>query len=629
MSFKPLDDRQVVQRSALPTSIGSSANETLDALFALIDSKMVNLAGSQNLTNKTIGISNAGLLSNTLEFEEISTPSTNPPTNVLALYPKTDGHFYTLNSSGTEVQVGSAGSAPIGSLQSAFLTLTQFQTQAGTGWVLAEGQTVPGSAYEAFGIGGGSSVTASASATVTSTGPITFSTLVLSATATTNSNNQLTNVSSVSGLAIGELISGTGIPALTTVSSISQYTFALPGTAAQYTFAVHSSTQYIFTVSAASATAGATYTNNGQTFTVNTTISGATTLNAVGTGTPLASGTLTLVTGTGDATITFSAFTYAGANATTGATYSNNTQTFVVSSTITGGTSLTAIGSGVPASSGTLILVTGTGDTTITFTSFIYGAHNATAGATYTNNGQTFTVSTSIIDGTTLVCTGTGVPLTSGTLTLASGTGDSTIPFSSVSATVTMSASAASSGSITVLFSNSPVSTNGTLTNTSNTITALNSTVGITTSQIISVTGLSPYATVTAVTVASVPDCRGLVLRGKNNGRSDGDQDPAGDLALGTYESDETAVNGLSGGNTGTESAQHIHSITNSGGSVSITGLSPAASGSGVEGVTSTGSLANNTGVENTTHTHAVTLNSSNAETRVKAIIVNHFIRIN
>jgi hypothetical protein len=66
---------------------------------------------------------------------------------------------------------------------------------------------------------------------------------------------------------------------------------------------------YRFTVTLANATAGATYTNNLQTFTVTDTIAGQTTLYCFGTGAPLASGTLTLATGTGDATITFSANT--------------------------------------------------------------------------------------------------------------------------------------------------------------------------------------------------------------------------------------------------------------------------------------------------------------------------------
>lgn len=64
---------------------------------------------------------------------------------------------------------------------------------------------------------------------------------------------------------------------------------------------------YSFTVSSANATAGATYTNNGVTFTVESTIASATTLVAYASGIPTASGTLTKVSGTGDSTITFSA----------------------------------------------------------------------------------------------------------------------------------------------------------------------------------------------------------------------------------------------------------------------------------------------------------------------------------
>lgn len=55
---------------------------------------------------------------------------------------------------------------------------------------------------------------------------------------------------------------------------------------------------------------------------------------------------------------------------------------------------------------------------------------NATVGATYTNNANTFTVVTTIAAGTTLLCTGTGVSTASGTLTKTSGTGDATITFS-------------------------------------------------------------------------------------------------------------------------------------------------------------------------------------------------------
>jgi hypothetical protein len=47
MAFKPLDSRQSENRAALPISIGSAANTTLDSLFAQIDSVMVNLTGVQ------------------------------------------------------------------------------------------------------------------------------------------------------------------------------------------------------------------------------------------------------------------------------------------------------------------------------------------------------------------------------------------------------------------------------------------------------------------------------------------------------------------------------------------------------------------------------------------------------
>ena len=70
-------------------------------------------------------------------------------------------------------------------------------------------------------------------------------------------------------------------------------------------------TLYNFTITAGNASEGATYTNNTQTFTVRQTIAGATTLMTSGTGDPQASGTLTLATGTGNATLTFSAYSVA------------------------------------------------------------------------------------------------------------------------------------------------------------------------------------------------------------------------------------------------------------------------------------------------------------------------------
>ncbi len=77
------------------------------------------------------------------------------------------------------------------------------------------------------------------------------------------------------------------------------------------TFASGSGTynlDYTFTITSGSATAAATYTNNSVTFTVYSTVASATRVVMSGSGPPLTSGTLTKASGTGDATITFSAF---------------------------------------------------------------------------------------------------------------------------------------------------------------------------------------------------------------------------------------------------------------------------------------------------------------------------------
>lgn len=66
---------------------------------------------------------------------------------------------------------------------------------------------------------------------------------------------------------------------------------------------------YLFAVSAANATVGATYTDsNSHTFTVSNTLSSGNILQMTGPSAPAASGTLTRVTGTGDATIAYTSF---------------------------------------------------------------------------------------------------------------------------------------------------------------------------------------------------------------------------------------------------------------------------------------------------------------------------------
>lgn len=71
---------------------------------------------------------------------------------------------------------------------------------------------------------------------------------------------------------------------------------------------------------------------------------------------------------------------------------------------------------------------TSTGTYTPTYLFFL-ASGSATTGATYTNNGFTYTVVTTIASGTVLRARGTGAPLASGTLTKSGGTGDNTITY--------------------------------------------------------------------------------------------------------------------------------------------------------------------------------------------------------
>lgn len=70
----------------------------------------------------------------------------------------------------------------------------------------------------------------------------------------------------------------------------------------------------------------------------------------------------------------------------------------------------------------------GSGNHNLTYVFFI-DSGSATAGATYTNNSITYTVTETVASGLMLKATGSNIPEFSGTLTKASGTGDATITF--------------------------------------------------------------------------------------------------------------------------------------------------------------------------------------------------------
>lgn len=101
---------------------------------------------------------------------------------------------------------------------------------------------------------------------------------------------------------------GSDTQVLTLVSGIPswQNTGAATAPTVQKFLSTGSTTGYLFTVTSANATAGATYTNNGNTYTVLKTITGETRLFTSQASAPQSSGTLTKSGGTGDTTITFS-----------------------------------------------------------------------------------------------------------------------------------------------------------------------------------------------------------------------------------------------------------------------------------------------------------------------------------
>lgn len=107
----------------------------------------------------------------------------------------------------------------------------------------------------------------------------------------------------------------------------------------------------------------------------------------------------------------------------------------------------------------------------------------------------------------------------------------------------------------------------------------------------------------TATGSSTVPDLRGMALRGKNNGRSDGNQDPGGERALGNFQND--AMQG------------HFHGITTY--STNLGGGSLPGTAQNTPQSTSTGAAITD-GVNGTPRTAS--------ETRVKNIAVNYFIKV-
>jgi hypothetical protein len=163
----------------------------------------------------------------------------------------------------------------------------------------------------------------------------------------------------------------------TAIASNFDFTITAPGGSGITIGAVYDST-YAFTVTALTVqtNVGATYTNNGNTYTVRQQANiGATLLITTGSADPSASGTLTQSGGTGQASITFSSFVGEPIG-----------RTFTAAATVSaGGTTLYATGAFNPApTSGTgyLFLSSGTGPTIVTFSAWTGNTANPTGTTT-------------------------------------------------------------------------------------------------------------------------------------------------------------------------------------------------------------------------------------------------------
>jgi hypothetical protein len=130
----------------------------------------------------------------------------------------------------------------------------------------------------------------------------------------------------------------------------------------------------------------------------------------------------------------------------------------------------------------------------------------------------------------------------------------------------------------------------------------------------------SIYATTTGS--SSVPDLRGVFLRGKNNSRADGNQDPGGDRALGSVQTHAFGNHDHGGGSHGHYVGSQ-DSTADTGGNVAQEFVRSYNSGSGGKAYTSAPTTLG------TTTAATVIQEEGGLETRPTNIAVNVFIKIN
>jgi hypothetical protein len=147
----------------------------------------------------------------------------------------------------------------------------------------------------------------------------------------------------------------------------------------------------------------------------------------------------------------------------------------------------------------------------------------------------------------------------------------------------------------------------------------------------------SKYYFITGFT--NVPDARGVGLRGKNNGRSDGNQDPEGERALGSFQDDsfESHTHIQDSHNHPQDSHNHPQdphthtyyggtNVLNDSGNFPYPSINPGLNGrTGINEATAT----NQPVIATNQPATATNQNTGGIETRMKNVATNIFIKIN